>query len=169
MTDKATKFYWKKNKLWNDLEIYCDIFPLPYARPRVSRKLNGKLYNPRSSYIKQLRALIKQTLEEKYPDFNISEGEIQIEATFYIASPKYITNSKLKSELAGECLLNPITRPDLDNLLKSVLDAMNGLIYKDDSQIAKLTAYKHYSEANDDAKPGIQLIVKYIEQPLKMK
>ena len=37
-------------------------------------------------------------------------------------------------------------RIDLDNLIKPVLDSFNGLVYKDDTQIFKLTAEKKYNE-----------------------
>jgi Holliday junction resolvase RusA-like endonuclease len=39
-----------------------------------------------------------------------------------------------------------IKKPDLDNMAKSVLDALNGLAYIDDSQIYSLTLFKTYSE-----------------------
>ena len=35
-------------------------------------------------------------------------------------------------------------RPDLDNLVKSVTDALNNILYTDDSQIVKLTIEKKY-------------------------
>lgn len=34
------------------------------------------------------------------------------------------------------------TRPDIDNLLKFIIDAMKGLVYKDDSQIVALSTMK---------------------------
>ena len=45
-----------------------------------------------------------------------------------------------------------IKKPDIDNMAKTVLDALNGLAYVDDSQIYSLTLYKTYSE-----RPGIYL------------
>jgi len=38
------------------------------------------------------------------------------------------------------------TRPDLDNLVKTVLDAANGCLFFDDSQVFSLTARKVYAE-----------------------
>ena len=45
-------------------------------------------------------------------------------------------------------------KPDLDNMAKTVLDALNGLAYIDDSQIYSLTLFKTYSE-----QPGTHLII----------
>lgn len=40
---------------------------------------------------------------------------------------------------------------DLDNLAKFVLDALNGIAYDDDSQVATLTCAKAYTTSPDDA------------------
>lgn len=38
------------------------------------------------------------------------------------------------------------SRPDIDNLLKPLKDALSGIVYKDDSQICKIFAQKRYSK-----------------------
>ncbi|MEX5590971.1 RusA family crossover junction endodeoxyribonuclease, partial [Pseudomonas urmiensis] len=40
----------------------------------------------------------------------------------------------------------PTKKPDADNIAKAVTDALNGLAYKDDSQIVILSVYKQYGE-----------------------
>lgn len=40
----------------------------------------------------------------------------------------------------------PTNKPDIDNLAKSILDALNGVIYKDDSQVVVLTLQKYYDD-----------------------
>jgi len=37
-------------------------------------------------------------------------------------------------------------KPDLDNLAKTIADALNGLAYADDAQICQLTAWKFFGE-----------------------
>ena len=37
-------------------------------------------------------------------------------------------------------------RPDCDNLAKSILDALNGIAYDDDSQICSLSVFKFYGD-----------------------
>lgn len=39
------------------------------------------------------------------------------------------------------------SRPDLENCLKAVMDALNGVLWRDDAQIANLSAYKIYDES----------------------
>ena len=38
------------------------------------------------------------------------------------------------------------TKPDLDNLIKSILDPLNGVFWRDDSIIIKLEATKSYGD-----------------------
>ena len=69
---------------------------------------------------------------------------VQVRVGFYFPIPK--------SWLAGKALaarhgMFPHTaRPDLDNLYKAVTDAMNGIVYKDDSQIIFCTIGKRYRD-----------------------
>lgn len=41
----------------------------------------------------------------------------------------------------------PTTRPDVENLIKGLLDAWNGVLYADDAQVVALTATKAYASA----------------------
>ena len=42
--------------------------------------------------------------------------------------------------------ISPIKKPDIDNIAKIILDALNQLAFKDDNQIVKLDIEKIYSE-----------------------
>lgn len=76
----------------------------------------------------------------------IDFGEVPLEVTMRFIFPimKSWTKKKQKQALSGE--LKMTSRPDADNLAKSVLDSLNGVAYKDDSQIATLYCYKEYGE-----------------------
>ena len=39
----------------------------------------------------------------------------------------------------------PKVKPDLDNVVKAVLDALNGVVYRDDAQVVNLVATKRYA------------------------
>lgn len=41
-----------------------------------------------------------------------------------------------------------VAKPDVDNLAKFVLDALNGTYYKDDSQVCQLFVHKRYGAEN---------------------
>lgn len=57
--------------------------------------------------------------------------------------PKGISNKK-----RGEWheLKPHVKRPDLDNLVKTVCDALNGIAFEDDSALVQIVASKIYSE-----------------------
>ena len=61
-------------------------------------------------------------------------GPLEIDVSFFLPRPK-----SLPKKIAYHT-----KRPDLDNLLKSVLDALNGVVFKDDSQVVAIQAYKYY-------------------------
>ena len=46
-------------------------------------------------------------------------------------------------------------RKDWDNLAKNVMDAMNGIVYKDDSQVTMATVEKAY----DKNEPGVYVLI----------
>ena len=50
-----------------------------------------------------------------------------------------------------------IKRPDVDNLVKGVKDALNGYVYKDDSQVSQLFTTKKYSKT-----PRIEISIKVL-------
>ena len=65
------------------------------------------------------------------------EGSIQLEVNFYMPIPKNLLKKWDKTE--------HIKRPDLDNLIKFVKDCCNQTLWKDDSQVWNIKAFKMYS------------------------
>ena len=57
--------------------------------------------------------------------------------------PKSVSKKKQKQMLEGEIL--PLKKPDMDNIVKVVADALNGVAYNDDTQIVLVSAKKAYS------------------------
>ena len=42
--------------------------------------------------------------------------------------------------------ISPTKKPDIDNIIKVILDALNKMAFKDDNQITKIEVEKVYSE-----------------------
>ena len=53
--------------------------------------------------------------------------------------------SKKRTEACLSSLEKPCKKPDIDNIAKTYLDAMNGVIFKDDTQVIDLHVKKVYS------------------------
>jgi Holliday junction resolvase RusA-like endonuclease len=63
---------------------------------------------------------------------------------FRMPIPKSFSKAKVLSCQCGETV--PTVKPDADNLAKTVLDAMNKTVYRDDSQIVDLIVRKRYDD-----------------------
>ena len=55
-----------------------------------------------------------------------------------------------KPKSMSKKVMYPAKRPDLDKLIRSVLDSLTGIFYHDDSQVVKLVAMKNYGSV-----PGV--------------
>ena len=75
---------------------------------------------------------------------NLGTIPLWLEVTAFYPIPK--STSKKKIELMEKGEIRPTIKPDLDNCVKIVADSLNGIAYKDDSQIVSVVADKYYSD-----------------------
>ena len=61
-----------------------------------------------------------------------AEEDVEITITFVLTKPKSVKRN------------TPHIRPDLDKLIRAVLDGLTGVAYEDDGQVTKLIAQKQY-------------------------
>lgn len=71
---------------------------------------------------------------------------ITVQVKVYVRVPRSMSRKKREKALAGEIL--PQRTPDLDNVLKAVLDAMNSVVYRDDKEVTRTSVTRHYAETN---------------------
>ena len=121
--------------------------PIAQPRPRVTvRGKHGVAYVPRGHAIHAWRAAIRKGMErcvaESEQAFPVGGISLRVAMTFYLRKPK--SNKKPL----------PISRPDLDNLAKAVLDSGNGVIWRDDSLVTTLEISKRW-----DTHPGLWLMI----------
>lgn len=123
------------------LTIECE--PLGKARPRVTA--HGPFahaYTPKKTKDYELK--IKNEYLQKYGYKNILEGPIEANIKAYFSTPKSVSK-RIKNEMLNN-FIGHTTKPDTDNVCKAILDALNGVAYKDDSQIIRMKSEKLYSE-----------------------
>lgn len=107
--------------------------PLPASRPRVT--LRGTYNDPKYTNWKKGLALVAKTICKKP-----LENAVIIRVDFFYRPPKSWSEKKIKETPYHT------SKPDLDNLLKSVLDGLNKIAYKDDAQVFSVCATKQYSK-----------------------
>ncbi len=114
-------------------------------RSRIARTKSGKQYNMQYADPKgvQEESFIKLVAAEHRPENLISEAII-LTVTFFLPIPRSF--SKKKHADAENFDLLPTKKPDLDNLVKTIKDACNKIIWNDDSQVCEIRAKKLYSD-----------------------
>lgn len=110
------------------------------GRPRLN-SYTGIVYTPTKT--KDYEILVEQYFLLKYPKFKVLEGRIKVNIIAYFTIPKAIKKSDINEMLNNN--ISPTKKPDIDNIVKVVLDSMNKFAFKDDNQITKLEVEKRYS------------------------
>jgi len=111
--------------------------PVAKARPRASfRGGQARIYTPAKTKDAEWR--IRTTFCETFPQHEAWVGPVSLAITALLAMPQSIPKKRRDSAL-------PVTRPDVDNYLKTVLDALNGVAFKDDSQVVSVACSKRYA------------------------
>lgn len=124
-------------------------------RPRMCR-INGRnvVYTPQQT-VKYEKLVKASYVAESKIFFNENVPlEISIMALFPV--PKSKSNGQKHLMLSGAIF--PTRKPDSDNIIKIILDALNGVAYHDDSQVCKIFFEKRYAEV-----PEVKVIIKEIE------
>lgn len=119
--------------------------PSAMARPRHR---NGNTYNPSERAVTQFRNKVfgKLSLELiRTPVFR-KEKVLTVTVWHFMRRPNddFVGRVRSPGNLRGDYALDPYLpiKPDIDNLAKFVLDALNGPMFEDDRQVVKLVNYK---------------------------
>lgn len=120
--------------------------PRGKGRPRATRMGNNiRLYtDAKTSAYENLVALACQQAMQAAGQPPLT-GALALSVIAYVGIPK--STSKAKREQAAEGYLRPTKKPDLDNIIKAVLDGLNGVAFVDDVQVVNISAKKLYAIA----------------------
>ena len=110
-------------------------------RPRINT-YTYNVYTPNKT--KDYEEYIQQNFKIKYPNHKMLEGRISIEIIAFLQIPQSTSKKKSVEMLEGK--ISPTKKPDIDNIAKSILDALNKFVFKDDNQVTKLIVEKKYSK-----------------------
>lgn len=128
--------------------------PVAQGRPRASTA-NGyvQMYDPKKSrdYKNYIRLVASQNKPNK-----LLTGPLQLNVRIYKPTLKSFSKKKKMAAEKGE--IRPVTKPDVDNYVKAIKDALKSVIWKDDSQVVDLHVSKFYSE-----NPRIEVEIRELE------
>ena len=114
--------------------------PIAKARPRFARC--GKFvrtYDPQET--EESRFLFEVQKQWNRPPI---EGPLKVRCSFEMPIPKGTSRKKTWAMIKDE--IKHTKKPDISNLIKFIEDCLNGVVWKDDSQIIYLAGGKFYSE-----------------------
>ena len=129
-----------------------DANPVGKQRARYVKRGNFvQAYTPEKT--RSYETLIRDSAIEAMGSSEPLETPVNLYLYIRVPIPKSYSKKKVEDCLNG--LDKPIRKPDASNILKSVEDGMNGVVYKDDSQIVNLHVTKVYSSL-----AGVDICVK---------
>lgn len=129
--------------------IIKGVKPIPKQRPQFNSK-KKTAYTPKRTldYERIISSYVKSTMNSKGMTIIDRDIPLKITCKFCFQITKSWPKKKKEQALNGEIF--PITSNigDVDNLVKAIEDAMNGIAYVDDGQIVKVESEKVYAEEN---------------------
>ena len=125
--------------------------PKGKGRPRFSRVGSfTKVYTDKQtlSYEAMIATFAKQAMGVN----DLLETPVSVFLYVRLSVPQSYTKKRREACLSGA--EKPCKKPDIDNIAKTYLDAMNGVIFVDDTQVVDLHVKKLYTE-----KAGVDVMV----------
>jgi Holliday junction resolvase RusA-like endonuclease len=111
--------------------------PTGKGRPRVTK---WGTHTPEKTVLYE--NLVKLCYQDQCKEY--AEKPLVAHIEIYYGIPKSAPKKNIKPMLEGK--IRPCKKPDIDNICKIIFDALNGIAYKDDTQIVQLHATKFYGE-----------------------
>ena len=118
--------------------------PVGKGRPKFARRGNFvTTYTPEKTA--SYENLVKVKAQEAMSGRPMIEGPVAVQIALHVTPPASWSQKKQLSALARE--IRPTTKPDMDNVIKGIFDAMNEIVWRDDKQVCELRVVKLYSPA----------------------
>ncbi len=127
------------------------VFGEPVAKGSMKGFSTGKGIRLTNDTIKtkDWQTLVAYTAGQKCKE--VADGPVSLTVNFYLPKGKTV-----KRDL-------PTTKPDIDKLLRCILDALTGIAYKDDAQVVEVQVSKRYGVGNSDfGRPRVEIWVQDI-------
>ena len=134
------------------IEFFVPGTPVGKGRPRAARRGAGLvMFTPGKTA--DYEALVAATAGNAMRAHQLLDGPL--EAVLDVRFPVPVSWSKAKRARALAGVEWHTSKPDADNVAKAILDACNGVVFRDDSQIVILIATKAFSE-----EPGVRVVIR---------
>jgi len=111
-------------------------------RPKAtSRGGFVRMYTPEKT--QSYEALVKLVASQAMAGRTMFAGPVRVRLGVLCNIPKSLSKRDRAAAEAGRT--RPSTKPDIDNVIKAVFDAMNGIVFHDDRAVVSVNAWKQYA------------------------
>lgn len=117
---------------------------IPMSRPRVT---SHGTYYPRRC--KEYRDVVSLAAKAAMRGESPTKDTCCCSVCLSFAVPKSYTKAKKQAALLGDIYPDGRNTGDLDNHAKAILDALNGVVFEDDSQVVSLSMMKMYDTSDN--------------------
>lgn len=118
------------------------IYGEPQGKGRPKFTMTGHAYTPERT--KSYEAEIVAAFRREFPDFVRWEKGVPLRVRIKAVYGVPVSDSKAKRERKLTGAIRPTKKPDADNVEKAILDALNGIAWRDDAQIVDIRTVKEY-------------------------
>lgn len=116
--------------------------PQGKGRPKFARRGNFvSTYTPEKTASYENRVILAYSQQCKNFKFG-DKSQLAMTIKAFFQPPKSVSTKKL--DLMIDKIIRPTKKPDADNIAKIIADALNGIAYRDDSQIVSLKIEKYF-------------------------
>ena len=130
--------------------------PRGKGRPRVVRLKNGTSTSYTPDKTVAYEELARQRFRQQWPSEELpfpDKTPVGVTITACFGIPKSASKKARAAMLGGQTY--PTKKPDMDNVVKIVLDALNGFAWHDDAQVIDLHISKTYTEREPFVRVGL--------------
>lgn len=139
------------------MQVRFTVLGEPKGKGRPRATVSGgyaKVYTPKDTVMYE--NLVRLEYRQQCGDYMFPEGAVlDMRIAAFYSIPKSASKKKRKQMEDGS--IRPVKKPDMDNVVKSIADSLNGVAYRDDTQIVDCAVRKFYSD-----KPRVVITIKEI-------
>jgi Holliday junction resolvase RusA-like endonuclease len=128
----------------------------PRGKGRARSTRSGIHFTPNETVLYE--AHVRDCYIRAYPNAMHITGPLHLTVDAFFDRPKSHFN---KAGVKASAPDWHVSRPDLDNILKSILDGLNGIAWADDSAVVAITARKKYTR---DSPAGVLVEIETVEE-----
>lgn len=138
------------------VKLVFNIEPQSQLRPRAAytRSHHIVVYDPKTTH--EYKQRLRQLAQKQYTQPALTTA-LKVDVSFFRPVQRSISTKERARRISGEH--RPVVKSDIDNYIKALFDALNGVVWQDDKQIVDLVAHKFYSD-----KPRIEIEVAPVDE-----